>query len=213
MFTGLVLGLGSVSGLVRKNGGARLSVDAGNLAVDAEIGDSIAVNGTCLTVVEIRGSVLSFDISDETLRSSNVGRLQGRDRVNLEPSLRPNAKMGGHFVTGHIDGVGTIRSKVLTGDVYRIIIDVSPKITGYLVGKGSVAIDGISLTVVDVAPESFSLVVIPHTALMTTLGFKAAGDTVNIEVDILGKYVAKFLGRDTGRADALMDTLVREGFA
>ena len=213
MFTGLVLALGSVSGLVRKNGGARLSVDAGNLAVDAEIGDSIAVNGTCLTVVEIRGSVLSFDVSDETLRSSNVGRLQGRDRVNLEPSLRPNAKMGGHFVTGHIDGVGTIRSKVLTGDVYRIIIDVSPKITGYLVGKGSVAIDGISLTVVDVAHESFSLVVIPHTALMTTLGFKAAGDTVNIEVDILGKYVAKFLGRDTGRADALMDTLVREGFA
>ncbi|MGC2064029.1 MAG: riboflavin synthase [Thermodesulfovibrionales bacterium] len=211
MFTGLVLGLGYVSAIARRNGGARLSIDAGSLPVDAGLGDSISVNGTCLTVVEIRGSVLSFDLSDETLRSSNLGLLRLRDRVNLEPSLRPNTKMGGHFVTGHIDGVGKIESKTLTGDVYTIVIGVDQKITGYLVKKGSVAVDGISLTVVDVMRESFSIVIIPHTASMTTIGLKTTGDTVNVEVDILGKYVAKFLGRSTDTD--LMRALVREGFA
>ncbi|MBA4372503.1 MAG: riboflavin synthase [Thermodesulfovibrio sp.] len=211
MFTGLVLGLGNISSIARNNGGARLSLDAGSLPVDAAIGDSISVNGTCLTVVEIRGSVLSFDLSDETLRSSNLGLLRVRDRVNLEPSLRPNTKMGGHFVTGHIDGTGRIASKTLTGDVYTIVIGVDQKITGYLVEKGSVAIDGISLTVVNVARESFSIVIIPHTASMTTIGLKTAGDTVNVEVDILGKYVAKFLGRS--KDTDLMQTLAREGFA
>lgn len=211
MFTGLVLGLGAVMAITRRNGGARLSVDAGSLPVDAAVGDSISVNGTCLTVVEIRGSVLAFDLSDETLLSSNLGQLRVRDRVNLEPSLRPNTKMGGHFVTGHIDGVGKIQSKTLTGEVYTIVIGVDRKITGYLVEKGSVAVDGISLTVVDVMRESFSIVIIPHTALMTTIGSKTTGDTVNVEVDILGKYVAKFLGR-TKDTD-LMQALVREGFA
>lgn len=211
MFTGLVLGLGDVAGIVRRNGGARLSIDAGSLPVDAGLGDSISVNGTCLTVVEIRGSVLSFDMSDETLRSSNLGLLRVRDRVNLKPSLRPNTKMGGHFVTGHIDGVGKIESKRLTGDVYTIVIGVDQKISGYLVEKGSVAVDGISLTVVDVMRESFSIVIIPHTASLTTIGLKTTGDTVNVEVDILGKYVAKFLGRSKD-AD-LMKALVREGFA
>lgn len=211
MFTGLILGLGEVSALDRRNGGARLSIDAGSLPVDAGLGDSISVNGTCLTVVEIRGSVLSFDLSDETLRSSNLGLLRLRDRVNLEPSLRPNSKMGGHFVTGHIDGAGKIVSKTLTGDVYTIVVGVDRKITGYLVEKGSVAVDGISLTVVDVMRESFSIVIIPHTASMTTIGLKTAGDTVNVEVDILGKYVAKFLGRS--KDTDLMQALVREGFA
>jgi riboflavin synthase len=211
LFTGLVLGLGAVVAITRRSGGARLIIDAGSLPVDAALGDSIAVNGTCLTVVEIRGSVLSFDLSDETLRSSNLGLLRVRDRVNLEPSLRPDAKMGGHFVTGHIDGVGKIQSKTLTGDVYTIVIGVDQKIAGYLVEKGSVAVDGISLTVVDAMRESFSIVIIPHTASLTTIGLKTTGDTVNVEVDILGKYVAKFLGR-TKDTD-LMQTLVREGFA
>ena len=211
MFTGLVLGLGDVAGIVRRSGGARLSIDADTLLLDAALGDSISVNGTCLTVVEIRGSVLSFDMSDETLQSSNLGLLRVRDRVNLEPSLRPNSKMGGHFVTGHIDGVGKIESKRLTGSVYTIVIGVDRKISGYLVEKGSVAVDGISLTVVEVQRESFSIVIIPHTASMTTIGLKTTGDTVNVEVDILGKYVAKFLGRSKD-AD-LMQALVREGFA
>jgi riboflavin synthase len=211
LFTGLVLGLGGVSGITRKDSGARLSIDAGSLPVDAGLGDSIAVNGTCLTVVEIRGSILSFDMSDETLRSSNLGLLRVRDRVNLEPSLRPDTKMGGHFVTGHIDGVGKILSKTLTGDVYRLVIGVDQSIAAYLVEKGSVAVDGISLTVVDVTRESFGIVIIPHTASLTTIGFKTTGDTVNVEVDILGKYVAKFLGKNK---DAnLMQALVREGFA
>lgn len=211
MFTGLVLGLGEVSGIIRKDSGARLSIDAGSLPLDAGLGDSISVNGTCLTVVEIRGSILSFDMSDETLRSSNLGLLRVRDRVNLEPSLRPDTKMGGHFVTGHIDGVGTIQSKTLTGDMYRLVIGVDQSIAAYLVEKGSVAVDGISLTVVDVMRESFGIVIIPHTASLTTIGFKTTADTVNVEVDILGKYVAKFLGKNKD-AD-LMQALVREGFA
>jgi len=210
LFTGLILGLGHVSAIARKSGGARLSVDTDGVPLDAGLGDSISINGTCLTVVEIAGRILSFDMSDETLRSTNLGQLRLKDRVNLEPSLRPDSKMGGHFVTGHIDGTGRVISRSLTGDVYRIVIGVDREITGYLVEKGSVAVDGISLTVVDVQPESFSVVIIPHTASMTTIGFRNTGDTVNVEVDILGKYVAKFLGKKDSR---LMDTLVREGFA
>lgn len=210
MFTGLVLGMGRVSGIAKNRSGARLGIDAGSLQLDAAIGDSIAVNGTCLTVVEISGSVLSFDVSAETLRASNLGQLRVKDRVNLEPSLRPDSRMGGHFVTGHVDGVGRVLSRTLSGEVCRIVIGVDERIAGYLVEKGSVAVDGISLTVVDVMKESFSIVIIPHTASMTTIGFKAAGDTLNVEVDILSKYVARFL--DRGRDANLLDTLTREGF-
>lgn len=211
MFTGLILGLGEVSALNKKNGGASLVIKSVEISGDAGIGDSISINGTCLTVVEIKGQTLAFDLSDETLRSTNLGRLKVTDRVNLEPSLRPNTKMGGHFVTGHIDGVGKIVSRTPEGDMFKIVIGVEQRIAGYLVEKGSVAVDGISLTVVDVFSDSFSLVIIPHTAKLTTLGFKTVGDTINIEVDILGKYVEKFLGK---RKDAgLMETLTREGFA
>jgi riboflavin synthase len=211
LFTGLILGLGEVSALNKKNGGASLVIKSVEISGDAGIGDSISINGTCLTVVEIKGQTLAFDLSDETLRSTNLGRLKVTDRVNLEPSLRPNTKMGGHFVTGHIDGVGKIVSRTPEGDMFKIVIGVEQRIAGYLVEKGSVAVDGISLTVVDVFSDSFSLVIIPHTAKLTTLGFKTVGDTINIEVDILGKYVEKFLGK---RKDAgLMETLTREGFA
>ena len=211
MFTGLILGLGEVSAINKKNGGAILIIKSAEVAEGAELGDSISINGTCLTVVEIKGETLAFDLSDETLSSTNLGRLQVRDRINLEPSLRPNSRMGGHFVTGHIDGVGKILSKRLEGDMFKIVIGVEERITGYLVEKGSVAVDGISLTVVDVCRDSFSLVIIPHTAKLTTIGFKTAGDTVNIEVDILGKYVAKFLGKQ--KDAGLMETLIKEGFA
>ena len=211
MFTGLIVEMGDVVSLIRKGNGARLSLDAKTLSRDAKLGDSIAINGTCLTVVEIRGDVLSFDLSEETLGSSNLGELKVKDRVNLEPALRLDDRLGGHFVTGHIDGRGKIRSKTLEGDVYKIVIGTEPWIAEYLVEKGSVAVDGISLTVVDVLKDGFSLVIIPHTSRLTTIGFKGTGDSVNVEVDILGKYVSRFLkkGKDAG----LMRTLIDKGFA
>ena len=211
MFTGLIVEMGEVASLTKKGNSARLSLYAKTLARDAVLGDSVSVNGTCLTVVEIRGNVLSFDLSDETLRSTNIGRLKLKDRVNLEPALRMDAKLGGHFVTGHIDGVGKIQAKTLTGDVYKIVIRTEGRLADFLVEKGSVAVDGISLTVVEVFKDRFSVVIIPHTASLTTIGVKVPGDEVNIEVDILGKYVSKFLskGKDTG----FMETLLGEGFA
>ena len=210
MFTGLVVELGDIVSLQKRGKGARLFLDAKDLGREAKIGDSIAINGTCLTVVEIRGTSLAFDISDETLKSSNLGELKVRDRVNLEPALRLNDRLGGHFVTGHIDGVGRIRSKNLEGEVYKIVIETEPSIAEYLVEKGSVAVDGISLTVVDLLRDGFSLVVIPHTANVTTIGLKGVGDKVNVEVDILGKYVSKYLKK--GDDSNLMQTLREQGF-
>ena len=210
MFTGLVAEMGEVLSLKKRDNGATLFLDAKSLAKDAVLGDSISVNGTCLTVVEIKGGTLAFDISDETLRSTNLGRLTKGTGVNLEPSLRLDSRLGGHFVTGHIDGVGTIRTKARTGDVYKIVIAADDGLTGFLVEKGSVAVDGISLTVVDVMKDGFSVVIIPHTASLTTIGFKGPGETVNIEVDILGKYVAKFLQK--GKDSRFMQTLSKEGF-
>lgn len=210
MFTGLVVEMGEIASVTKRDRGARLFLNAQSLSSEAQIGDSISVNGTCLTVVEMKGKTLGFDMSDETLRSTNLGNLRTKDRVNLEPSLRFDSRLGGHFVTGHIDGVGTIKSKSAAGDVLKIVIGAGEEITQYLVEKGSVAVDGISLTVVDVLSKGFSIVIIPHTAALTTIGFKGPGDTVNIEVDILGKYVSKFLhkGKDSG----LMKALSEEGF-
>ncbi len=203
--------MGEVVSLVKKENGARLALKTETLADDAALGDSISVNGTCLTVVEIKGNTLSFDLSGETLLSTDIGRLKIKDRVNLEPALRLDAKLGGHFVTGHIDGVGKIKSKTLTGEVYKIIVTTEDRIADFLVEKGSVAVDGISLTVVEVFKNGFSIVIIPHTAHLTTIGFKTPGDMVNIEVDILGKYVSKFLSK--GKDNGFMETLLREGFA
>lgn len=211
MFTGLVAEMGDVVSLMKKGSGARLSLDAVEVSRNAKLGDSIAINGTCLTVVEVKGRTLTFDLSDETLRSSNLGELKARDRVNLEPALRPDDRLGGHFVTGHIDGTGVIRAKTREGEVYKIIVKTEPWIAEYLVEKGSVAVDGISLTVVDVMRDGFSLVIIPHTAELTTIGFKGPGDRVNVEVDILGKYVARYLKREKG--DDLMQTLMKKGYA
>jgi riboflavin synthase len=203
--------MGDVVSLAKKGNGARLSLDAKILSRDAKLGDSIAINGTCLTVVEVKGNVLAFDLSDETLKSSNLGELKAHDRVNLEPALRLDDRLGGHFVTGHIDGAGRIRSKALEGEVYKVVIETEPWIAEYLVEKGSVAVDGISLTVVDVLRDGFSLVIIPHTARLTTLGIKGPGDRVNVEVDILGKYVARFLKK--GKDANLMQILKEQGFA
>jgi len=212
LFTGLILELGEITSINRKSGGAVLSLKSNEIASAAKLGDSIAVNGVCLTVVKSGRKELSFDLSDETLRSTNIGSLNKGDAVNLEPSLSPDSKIGGHFVTGHVDTVGNIRSRVQSGDMLKFEIEAPSKVTDFLVEKGSVAVDGISLTVVDILKDSFTLVIIPHTAKLTTLGFKGAGDTVNIEVDILGKYVAKFLQRREDKDSRFMKTLMEGGF-
>lgn len=211
MFTGLVVELGDIVSLEKRGKGARLFLNAKALSQEAKLGDSIAINGACLTIVELRGTALAFDISDETLKSTNLGELKVRDRVNLEPALRLSDRLGGHFVTGHIDGACRMRSKSPEGEVYKIVIETAPWIAEYLVEKGSVAVDGISLTVVDVMRDGFSIVIIPHTAKLTTIGFKGAGDRVNVEVDILGKYVSKYIKK--GKDSNLMQTLMKEGFA
>jgi riboflavin synthase len=202
MFTGLIIELGEVTGIERRAQNARLVVKGREILKDIAIGDSIAINGVCLTVTSIDRDVVTFDVSGETLRSSNLGDLKRGDRVNLEPSLRPNSKMGGHFVTGHIEGIGRIRSRRLEGNAELIEIEAPSAVLYYLVRKGSVTVDGISLTVVDVLKDAFSLVIIPHTASLTTIGFKKIGDTVNLEPDILAKYVAKFLQKDAPTGEA-----------
>lgn len=212
MFTGIIVEMGEIISLKRKTGGASLSLKSEDVARDAKIGDSISINGVCLTAVEAKGGVITFDLSDETLRSTNLGQLKSGDRVNLEPSLRPDSKLGGHFVTGHVDGVGRIRSKTIMGNAFKIEVGVGKDMMDFLVEKGSVAVDGISLTVVDILKDGFTVVIIPHTARLTTMGFKGPGDTVNIEVDILGKYVARFLNRGGNRDSRFMKTLMEEGY-
>ncbi|MCX5716866.1 MAG: riboflavin synthase [Nitrospirae bacterium] len=212
MFTGLIIELGETTSVRMRSGGAVLSLKAREAASAAKLGDSISVNGVCLTVIEKNSDLLSFDLSDETLSSTNLGRLKRGDRVNLETSLTPDTKIGGHFVTGHVDAVGTIRSKVNIGDMLKIEISAPAKAMNFIVEKGSVAVDGISLTVVDVLNDGFTVVIIPHTAKLTTIGFKGVGNTVNIEADILGKYVAKFLNKAEGKDSGLMNTLMSEGY-
>jgi riboflavin synthase len=212
LFTGIIAEMGDIAALERKGGITQLLLNSKEVIKDVEVGDSVSVNGTCLTAVEIKGTAIRFDLSDETLRSTNLGLLRSGDRVNLEASLRPNSRLGGHFVSGHVDDIGRIKSKAQIGDAFKVEIEVPEKILPYLVEKGSVAVDGISLTVVDILRTSFTVVIIPHTALLTTIGFKDPGDTVNIEVDIIGKYVARFLNKGMDKDARFMKILTEEGF-
>ncbi len=212
MFTGIIIEMGEVAALERKGGITHLSLKSKEIIKDSKIGDSVSVNGTCLTIAEIKDTAMRFDLSDETLKSANLGSLKTGDRVNLEPSLRPDSKLGGHFVSGHIDDIGRIKSKTKMGDAFKIEIEAPEKILNFLVEKGSVAVDGISLTVVDILKNSFTIVIIPHTEQLTTIGFKGPGDTVNIEVDIIGKYVARFLNKNMDKDSRFTRTLLEKGF-
>jgi len=211
MFTGLVSELGEAVSLRRRARGAALEVRGPETAKGAAVGDSIAISGACLTVTSLKGGTMGFDLSEETLRSTTLGSLKPGDRVNLESSLRADSKLGGHFVTGHVDAVGRIRSKRKEGETFRLEIESPPEVLDFLVEKGSVAVDGISLTVVEVLKDAFTVVIIPHTAEATTAGVKGPGDAVNLEADILGKYVLRFLERARG-GSGLMKKLAEGGF-
>jgi len=214
MFTGIVQETGTVSAIDRKGSITVLGIRSEQVVQSAEIGDSISVNGVCLTITSLEQGIMHFDLSAETLKTSNIGSLRRGDRVNLEPALRPSDRLGGHFVTGHIDGVGSIKRKRRTGETTEIEIGAPEEVLKYVVKKGSIAIDGISLTVVDVSGDSFKVVIIPHTMDVTTIGWKEVNDTVNLEADILGKYVAKFLAPRTveEKDGRLLSVLGESGF-
>lgn len=194
MFTGLVEGQGIVRAILPEGDAIRLEIETGDaIGTGLGSGDSVAINGCCLTVVETSGTVAAFQAGTETLSRTNLGRLDPGHRVNLERSLPVDGRLGGHFVQGHIDGVGQIASIDRDGEWVTMWFEVAESLAPFLVPKGSVAIDGISLTVVEADESRFSVALIPHTLEVTTLGDRAVGDEVNIETDILGKYVQRLL--------------------
>lgn len=198
MFTGLVEGQGFIRRIATLPAGLRFSIstqDAGIPIADLKIGDSIAINGCCLTVVELnpQTATADFEAGEETLSKTNLGKLQEGFRVNLERSLALGARLGGHFVQGHVDGTGIVSDIRRNSDWVDMWFDVSPELSRLMVPKGSVCVDGVSLTLVNTPPGRFSVALIPHTLEVTTLGSRSIGDTVNIENDILGKYVHQLL--------------------
>ncbi len=193
VFTGLVEEIGRVERIEPQQENIRLTIRAASIHGDASVGDSISINGCCLTIVAINGEWLQFDAVPETLQCTNLGRLEAGSHVNLERALRPDSRLGGHYVTGHIDGPGTIRSLQDNEEWRKIVIGVEPRLTAQMAAKGSVTVDGISLTLVDVNDDSFSVVLIPHTLEVTTIGQRGVDETVNIETDLLAKYVERQL--------------------
>lgn len=197
MFTGLIEGLGTVASVEVNGPGVDLSIQPGDDLENREttqIGDSVAINGCCLTVIRIEGEVWVFQAGTETLSKTNLGTFQAETKVNLERSLRPTDRMGGHFVQGHVDGTGKVDAIETEGEWTTMWFKVPSHLTRQMVQKGSVTVDGISLTLVEVEEERFSVALIPHTLEVTTLGNRSVGDTVNIETDIIGKYMEKMLG-------------------
>ena len=193
MFTGIVEEKGTVGHISLAGISGSIAIKARKVLEGTRIGDSIAVNGVCLTVVSLRPDGFTADVMAETIRRTSLGSCQPGDPVNLERAMAADGRFGGHIVAGHIDGVGTIRSAVPEGNAVWITIDAPPQILRYIVEKGSIAIDGISLTVAYVDESVFKVSVIPHTAAETTLLSKKAGDIVNLENDIVGKYIEKLM--------------------
>ena len=209
MFTGIIEDLGTVVRISRKGEDALLIVDAAMDLDDINIGDSISVSGACLTVTERGDKRFSADVSAETLARTNLKSLKTGDKVNLEKSLRLNSFLGGHLVLGHVDGIGKIQEKVSKANSIQFGLEIDAELGRHIVEKGSVAVDGISLTVNRCEKKRFYVNIIPHTARSTTLGFKKVADLVNIETDIIGKYVEKFLNPGKGID---MSLLAEHGF-
>jgi riboflavin synthase len=193
MFTGIVAHKGSVVAVEDGGGVRRLTLEAGALA-DLEVGDSIAVNGVCLTAIAVQESRIAVEIVQETLSRSSLGAIQPGDAVNLERPMPAHGRFDGHIVQGHVDGVGTVSKVVAERDDRRLTIDVPPGLARFIVEKGSISVDGVSLTVAGVGSDRFDVALIPHTLEVTTLGLRDEGDQVNLEVDIIAKYVERLLG-------------------
>ena len=195
MFTGIIETVGTVAAIERRGDLALLAVDAPAIAAGVRVGDSVAVNGGCLTVTAEAGGRFAFEAVRETLEKTALGGLAVGSRVNLERALRADSRLDGHIVQGHVDGTGRVRALERAGDDVRLFVDCEPELLECLVEKGSVAIDGVSLTVVGVSAAGFDVALIPHTLAVTTLGDLRPGHRVNLEVDVLGKYVKRYVER------------------
>lgn len=228
MFTGIIEETGRIESIVQDGDSAVITINASKVLEGTKVGDSIAVNGVCLTATSVTGGRFTADVMAETLRRSSLGSLVHGSMVNLERAMPANGRFGGHIVSGHIDGTGTIRSMEKEANAIWVEIATKPNLLKYIVEKGSIAIDGISLTVAKLTSDSFSVSVIPHTGEETTLLKKYPGDIVNLENDIVGKYVERLLTfeKDTGndkaaglnsitdnsQKDITMDFLYENGF-
>ena len=215
MFTGIVEELGSIRSVRRGQHSSVLSIAAKDILSDLKVGDSVAVNGVCLTATTVDSGGFTADVMHETLNRSSLGSLTVGSHVNLERAMAANGRFGGHIVSGHIDGTGTITALRKDDNAVWYTISASQELLRYIVEKGSIAIDGISLTVAEVGESWFSISAIPHTVAVTTLGEKRPGDTVNLENDVIGKYVEKLLRpqpQETAKGSLTLKFLAQHGF-
>ncbi len=203
MFTGIIEEIGRVRFLKKAGDSAQMSLEARAILEDIHIGDSISVSGACLTVVEAISNAFTVDISPETLSATTLGEIKPGDPVNLERAIKAGGRFGGHMVSGHVDGVGALLRKTEQGNAQVLTFSAPGEILEISVPKGSMAVDGVSLTINEIGEESFSVAVIPHTVRMTTLGARGIGCRVNLESDLIGKYIQRILSRrDEGRQSA-----------
>ncbi|MEL4107014.1 riboflavin synthase [Oscillospiraceae bacterium WX1] len=216
MFTGIIEEIGTVTAVAKDARASRLSIRAAAVFSDLRLGDSVSVNGVCLTVSDFGGSIFTADVMHETLDRTNLGALVPGRRVNLERAMSASGRFGGHIVSGHIDGTGRIIATRRDGTAVWVTVSAPPVILRYVVEKGSIAIDGISLTVARVTPRDFSVSLIPHTGQATTLLDRHIGETVNLENDMIGKYVERFVTAGQSPQAAVgsvtRDFLMRTGF-
>ncbi len=195
MFTGIVRERGRLVAVERTGAGVRLTLDAPETAQATAVGDSVSLDGCCLTATAVENGRLTFDAVPETLRRTTLGRLQDGAALNVEPAVRAGESLGGHYVQGHVDAVGRVRSVEPEGDGARIWFEAPREVLRYCAEKGSIAINGVSLTIAELAADSFAVALVPHTLAITTLGALVAGDEVNLEVDVLAKYVERLIAR------------------
>jgi len=210
MFTGIIEELGVVASLIQSSQVGKLALSSPQIAAVVKIGESVAVNGVCLTVSNQHRNIMEFDVSAETIKKSTLRDLKIGDKVNLERALLISNRVGGHLVTGHVDGVGEIKGRIAQGKGFEFHISLPSDLIRYLVPKGSISIDGISLTVADLRDGLVVLAVIPHSAAATNLGLKKIGDRVNVEVDMLSKYIERHLSKRMG--GMVEDPMLRVGY-
>ena len=212
MFTGIIKAKGSIAAIEKRAGDVRLRVTAADLPwADYEVGDSIAVNGVCLTAVQLHDDGFDTDVSVETLDVTTLKHLETGDAVNLEPALRVGDALGGHLVSGHVDGISRMTARADDARSIRMTFEVPAELARYVARKGSICVDGVSLTINEVSGNTFGLNIIPHTAEVTTMGAYEPGTAVNIEVDLLARYIERMLGSETGGLS--IDFLREHGYA